>query len=80
MTPPRRTYDAYEGAHTLAHFGRMQSFTVEYLSRGNQSAKLAGWYWRKHATPADTLTGSEPLPIGPFASSRAAFRDARAKC
>lgn len=72
-TPPRATYNAHDGEHTL----HARTFTVAYITRAaRQAAALtdaprpakAGWYWHEFGRMH-----------GPFASSRAAFRNACSK-
>lgn len=77
MNRPRRTHAAYSGAHKFKHDGarRYEAFEIFYLDRTQRKSggvTVAGWYWRPMP-----VAGLEPLaPIGPFTSSRAAWRDA----
>lgn len=67
---PRQSNDAFAGHHK--HPKTRKTFEVFYKARGAKRAfEFAGWYWRP--TPFDDLADED---IGPFTSSRAAFRAA----
>lgn len=75
---PRASYNAFEGIHRFKPNGGAQfnAFEIFYKAASTkQPGELAGWYWRP--LPIDDLP--DPTPIGPFTSSRAAYRDARSQ-
>lgn len=76
---PRPESDAFVGEHRFRTNGGspLNAFEVFYIGRDTKTAgQIAGWYWRPIQIPK--LPTKDP--IGPFTSSRAAYRDARSQC